>query len=118
MWWSVGNDIDTIELLPIKNDATRVAALLSGDIDFTNFTPAQDINRINGSALHKVESTPQARTIFFGMDQGVDELIQRFIILDGEFEFIHIPWHSSRLWLMNSYLSAPTRPFARTEWWR
>ncbi len=75
-WW--GNqsqhNIDTIELLPIKNDATRVAALLSGDIDFTNFTPAQDIQRINGSALHKVESTPQARTIFFGMDQGSDEL--------------------------------------------
>ena len=75
-WWGdqSQHNIDTIELLPIKNDATRVAALLSGDIDFTNFTPAQDINRINGSALHKVESTPQARTIFFGMDQGSDEL--------------------------------------------
>ncbi len=75
-WWGdqSQHNIDTIELLPIKNDATRVAALLSGDIDFTNFTPAQDINRINGSALHKVESTPQARTIFFGMDQGADEL--------------------------------------------
>ena len=75
-WWGdqSQHNIDTIELLPIKNDATRVAALLSGDIDFTNFTPAQDIKRINGSALHKVESTPQARTIFFGMDQGSDEL--------------------------------------------
>ena len=75
-WWGdqSQHNIDTIELLPIKNDATRVAALLSGDIDFTNFTPAQDINRINGSALHKFESTPQARTIFFGMDQGSDEL--------------------------------------------
>ena len=75
-WWGdqSQHNIDTIELLPINNDATRVAALLSGDIDFTNFTPAQDINRINGSALHKVESTPQARTIFFGMDQGSDEL--------------------------------------------
>jgi len=75
-WWGdqSQHNIDKIELLPIKNDATRVAALLSGDIDFTNFTPAQDIKRINGSALHKVESTPQARTIFFGMDQGSDEL--------------------------------------------
>ena len=75
-WWGdqSQHNIDRIELLPIKNDATRVAALLSGDIDFTNFTPAQDIKRINGSALHKVVSTPQARTIFFGMDQGSDEL--------------------------------------------
>ena len=75
-WWGdqSQHNLDKIELLPIKNDATRVAALLSGDIDFTNFTPAQDIKRINGSAMHKVESTPQARTIFFGMDQGIDEL--------------------------------------------
>ena len=53
-WWGdqSQHNIDRIELLPIKNDATRVAALLSGDIDFTNFTPAQDIKRINGSALH------------------------------------------------------------------
>ena len=75
-WWGdqSQHNIDRIELLPIKNDATRVAALLSGDIDFTNFTPAQDINRINSSSSHKVESTPQARTVFFGMDQGSDEL--------------------------------------------
>ena len=75
-WWGdqSQHNIDKIELLPINNDATRVAALLSGDIDFTNFTPAQDIARISGSSGHKVESTPQARTIFFGMDQGSDEL--------------------------------------------
>ena len=75
-WWGdqSQHNIDRIELLPINNDATRVAALLSGDIDFTNFTPAQDIKRIDGSSDHKVESTPQARTIFFGMDQGSDEL--------------------------------------------
>jgi len=47
-WW--GNhymhNIDKIELLPIKNDATRVAALLSGEIDYTNVVPVQDIKRI------------------------------------------------------------------------
>ena len=75
-WWGdqSQHNLDKIELLPIKNDATRVAALLSGDIDFTNFTPAQDINRIKNSSMHKVVSAAQSRTIFFGMDQGVDEL--------------------------------------------
>ncbi len=75
-WWGdqSQHNIDRIELLPIKNDATRVAALLSGDIDFTNFTPAQDIKRIKSSSMHKVVSAPQSRTIFFGMDQGIDEL--------------------------------------------
>ena len=75
-WW--GDDstfnVDTIELLPIANDATRVAALLSGEIDYTNVVPVQDIERIKSSSGHDVKMTPQNRTIFFGMDQGSAEL--------------------------------------------
>ncbi|MDC0232305.1 ABC transporter substrate-binding protein [Pelagibacteraceae bacterium] len=75
-WW--GDDsthnLDQIELLPIKNDATRVAALLSGEIDYTNVVPVQDIERIKSSSGHIVKMTPQNRTIFFGMDQGSAEL--------------------------------------------
>ena len=63
-WW--GDDstfnVDTIELLPIANDATRVAALLSGEIDYTNVVPVQDIERIKSSAGHGVKMTPQNRT--------------------------------------------------------
>ena len=75
-WW--GDDstfnVDKVELLPIKNDATRVAALLSGEIDYTNVVPVQDIARIKSSSSHDVKMTPQNRTIFFGMDQGSAEL--------------------------------------------
>jgi len=75
-WWGnhYTHNLDKIELLPIKNDATRVAALLSGEIDYTNVVPVQDIQRINSSMGHAVKMTPQNRTIFFGMDQGSDEL--------------------------------------------
>ncbi len=75
-WWGTMKDhkVTQIELLPIKNKATRVAALLSGEIDFVSDVPLQDIARINGSAGHKVESTPQMRTIFLGMDQAADKL--------------------------------------------
>ena len=75
-WWGdhSTHNLDQIELLPIKNDATRVAALLSGEIDYTNVVPVQDIARINSSAEHTVKMTPQNRTIFFGMDQGSAEL--------------------------------------------
>ena len=59
-WW--GDDstfnVDTIELLPIANDATRVAALLSGEIDYTNVVPVQDIERIKSSSGHNVKMTP------------------------------------------------------------
>jgi len=75
-WWGnhYTHNIDKIELLPIKNDATRVAALLSGEIDYTNVVPVQDLARIKSSSGHVVKMTPQNRTIFFGMDQGSAEL--------------------------------------------
>ena len=75
-WWGdhSTHNIEKIELLPIKNDATRVAALLSGEIDYTNVVPVQDIERIKSSSGHIVKMTPQNRTIFFGMDQGSAEL--------------------------------------------
>ena len=74
-WWGdVEHNITEIQLLPIKNAATRVAALLSGEIDIVTDAPVQDLNRIAASAGHKVESTPQMRTIFLGMDQAADQL--------------------------------------------
>jgi len=42
---SPGN-VDKIVLTPIKEDATRVAALLSGDVDFISPVPPQDFPRI------------------------------------------------------------------------
>jgi len=74
-WWGeVEHNITEIHLLPIKNAATRVAALLSGEIDVVTDAPVQDLARIKASAGHKVESTPQMRTIFLGMDQAADKL--------------------------------------------
>jgi len=74
-WWGdVEHNISEIQLLPIKNAATRVAALLSGEIDLVTDAPVQDLGRIKASAGHKVESTPQMRTIFLGMDQAADKL--------------------------------------------
>ncbi len=74
-WWgNVEHNLTEIQLLPIKNAATRVAALLSGEIDIVTDAPVQDLARITASAGHKVESTPQMRTIFLGMDQAADKL--------------------------------------------
>ena len=74
-WWgNVEHNLTSIELLPIANAATRVAALLSGEIDLVTDAPVQDLGRIGSSSGYKVVSTPQMRTIFLGMDQGADEL--------------------------------------------
>ena len=74
-WWGeVEHNITEIHLLPIKNAATRVAALLSGELDVVTDAPVQDLDRIRASGAHKVQSTPQMRTIFLGMDQAADQL--------------------------------------------
>ena len=68
------NGVTEIHLLPIKNSATRVAALLSGEVDLVTDAPVQDLARIGNSADHEVVSTAQMRTIFLGMDQAADKL--------------------------------------------
>ena len=75
-WWGSmkDNSVSEIHLLPIKNSATRVAALLSGEVDLVTDAPVQDLARIGNSADHDVVSTAQMRTIFLGMDQAVDKL--------------------------------------------
>ena len=76
-WWGKGmfpGNIDKIEYRPITNAATRVAALLFGEVDFVLDPPLQDLKRIEGADGLKVSTVAQIRSIFFGMDQGVDEL--------------------------------------------
>ena len=52
-WWGeVEHNITEIHLLPIKNAATRVAALLSGELDVVTDAPVQDLARIGNSADH------------------------------------------------------------------
>lgn len=77
VWWGKGmfpGNIDTIEYRPIANAATRVAALLSGEVDFVLDPPLQDLKRIESTEGLKTTTTAQVRSIFFGMDQSVDEL--------------------------------------------
>ena len=45
-YWNKDGNVDKIVLRVIKNDATRSAALLSGDVDFIAPVPPQDYNRI------------------------------------------------------------------------
>ena len=76
-WWGLEkypHNIDKVDYKPIKNAATRVAALLSGEVDFVLDAPLQDLKRIEAQDGLKVVTVNQVRTIFFGMDQGIDEL--------------------------------------------
>jgi len=73
-WDKVESNLDDVVFTPIANDATRVAALLSGETDVMEPVPLQDIERIKGSGGYTVLTGPEFRTIFLGMDQKRDEL--------------------------------------------
>src|SRR5215213_4947795 len=73
-WGKVESNIDEAIFTTIGNDATRVAALLSGDVDFVDPVPLQDVQRINSSGVATVMQGPELRTIFLGFDQMRPEL--------------------------------------------
>ena len=73
-WDKVESNLDEVVFTPIGNDATRVAALLSGETDVMEPVPLQDIERIKGTSGYTVLIGPEFRTIFLGMDQKRDEL--------------------------------------------
>ncbi|MEM8553170.1 MAG: ABC transporter substrate-binding protein [Pseudomonadota bacterium] len=77
-WWNADNknyNIDRVEFTPVGQDATRVAALLSGELDLVYPIPVQDIARVDANPNTEALTGPELRTIFLGFDQGRDELL-------------------------------------------
>jgi peptide/nickel transport system substrate-binding protein len=74
-WDKVEGNVDEVIFTPIGNDATRVAALLSGEVDVMEPVPLQDVERVKASGNLNVLQGPELRTIFLGMDQKRDELL-------------------------------------------
>jgi peptide/nickel transport system substrate-binding protein len=73
-WGKIDGNAQEIIFTPIANPATRVAALVSGEVDVMEPVPVQDIARINAAPNARVITGPEMRTIFLGMDQKRDEL--------------------------------------------
>ncbi len=77
-WWDNSNkehNLTKVVFTPIGSDATRVAALLSGQVDMAYPIPVQDQKRVAGNAGTSMLVGPEMRTIFLGMDQHSDELL-------------------------------------------
>lgn len=74
-WAKAEGNVDEVIFTPIGNDATRVAALMSGEVDVMEPVPLQDVERLKGNANLKLMQGPELRTIFLGMDQKRDELL-------------------------------------------
>ena len=75
-WWGrhEGN-VTEVTYVSIKSDATRMAALLSGEIDLVLDPPPQDVPKLKSQPKIKVLEGAENRIIFFGFDQSRDELL-------------------------------------------
>lgn len=69
-WWDASkSNIDRIEFTPITSAATRVAALLSGEINFTENAPSQDLPRLVAQPDLKVMERTDLRTVMVGFNR-------------------------------------------------
>jgi peptide/nickel transport system substrate-binding protein len=56
----------------VPNDASRTAALLAGDVDFIDFVPTEDLEKLSRDPKVKLWQTLGLRLIFLGLDQSRD----------------------------------------------
>ena len=103
-WGNQPTNVTEIIYTPIKAEATRIAALLSGEVDFVLDPSPQDLPRLRNNANLKVVDGVEARTIFLGMDQHRDELRQ---LATGRLDHMVIDVVSS---LFDQILSDPKVP--------
>ena len=74
-WWGTfDGNVQEVVYTPIKSDATRTAALLSGEIDFVLDPAPQDLDRLRANPALRVLDGAETRALFIGMDQARDEL--------------------------------------------
>jgi peptide/nickel transport system substrate-binding protein len=74
-WWRKReHNFDEIVYRPIRMDATRVAALLSGELDLIMPAPLQDIDRIRRDSSTEAMVGADLRVIIIGLNQGAPQL--------------------------------------------
>ena len=90
-WWGTfDGNVREIIYTPIANDATRLAALVSGEIDFVLDPAPRDLARLRNTAGVKVIDGPENRIIFIGMDQFRDELLYSSVKGKNPFKDIRV----------------------------
>lgn len=69
-WWDEKkHNVDRLEFIPITSAATRVAALLSGEVDVIDSAPIQDLDRLRADSNVKVIALTELRTVFIAFNR-------------------------------------------------
>ena len=73
-WWGKRGNVDEADYVVIQSDATRMAALISGQVDFVVDPPFQDVARLKQENRFKLAEIADIGTQYLGFDQSRDEL--------------------------------------------
>lgn len=73
-WWGRRGNVDEAIYVVIQSDATRLAALVSGQVDFVIDPPFQDVPRLQKEGRFKLAQISDIGTQYLGFDQSRDEL--------------------------------------------
>ena len=78
-WWGKGTNhgggnVDEVLYQVIQSDATRLAALQSGQVDFVIDPPFQDLARLRADASLKISTTDDIGTQYFALNQHSAEI--------------------------------------------
>jgi len=74
-WWGEAeHNLTRAVYKPLKADATRVAALISGEVDMIEPVPLQNISQLEAADGIEVLSGIESRVIFFGFDHQSEQL--------------------------------------------
>jgi len=79
-WWGwkdkkFDSNVTEIVYTPITNDATRLSALVAGNVDLINDPAPQDVPKLAQTPGVRVIEGFEQRIVFLGMDQARDELL-------------------------------------------
>jgi peptide/nickel transport system substrate-binding protein len=77
-WWGAqdrrNGNLDEVSFVSIRSDATRLAALASGEVDLVLDPPFQDVARLAADARLRLTDTTDMGTQYFTFDQARPEL--------------------------------------------
>lgn len=73
-WWGPRGNVDEAIYLVIQSDATRLAALVSGQVDFVIDPPFQDVPRLQKEGRFKLAQITDIGAQYLGFDQSRNEL--------------------------------------------
>lgn len=116
-WWNRASkdrgNVVTVEWTPIKQPSTRMAALLSGTIDFVIDPPFQDRERVKNTPGLKLTIGSEPRIYFVGFDLFRDELQYSNVKGKNPFKDVRVRQAISLVIDTDLIVSKVTRGYAR-----